>query len=248
MEEKNENVSNIANTHQDFAYKNQSNIFDIPDNNYTTNDAQKAESQNTSNEAKQNSYNGSIKSKNTKNKSSKCKKLGIFSLVIFGLVILAVLITLILFLTHKKKEDIVIQPRREENSVSRYLEIKNSTNSYFYEGNNKNQKVQNYTIITDFIVAINKKHIISNFNKLDYLYETFILIINITELNDTDSVSLGGIDIYDDSKSIDDLINNNEDLFNNTLDDNNQIIIKQYKINHKSMYLFLNLIFMKMEL
>ena len=55
----------------------------------------------------------------------------------------------------------MIQPRREENSVSRYLEIKNSTNSYFYEGNNKNQKVQNYTIITDFIVAINKKHIIT---------------------------------------------------------------------------------------
>ena len=71
---------------------------------------------------------------------------------------------------------------------------------------------------------MNENHIISDFNRLDYLYETFILIINIIELNDTDSVSLGGIDIYDDSKSIDDLINNNEDLFNNTLDDNNQTI------------------------
>ena len=71
---------------------------------------------------------------------------------------------------------------------------------------------------------MNENHIISDFNRLDYLYETFILIINIIELNNTDSVSLGGIDIYDDSKSIDDLINNNEDLFNNTLDDNNQTI------------------------
>ena len=231
MEGKNENDSNIDNTQQDFAEKKQSKLFDKPNNNSTTNDAQKAESQNTSKDAEQNTYNGSIKSKNTKNKSSKCKKLLIFSCIILALIILAILITLIFFLTYKKKEDIVIQPRREENSVSRYLEIKNSTNSYFYEGNNKNQKVQNYTIITDFIVAINKKHIISNFNKLDYLYETFILIINITELNDTDSVSLGGIDIYDDSKSIDDLINNNEDLFNNTLDDNNQTIQNKSQIN-----------------
>ena len=59
--------------------------------------------------------------------------------------------------------------------------------------------------------------------KIDYLYEAFILIINIKRSNDADSISLGGIDIYDDSKTYDDLLNTNEDLFKNiSLYDNNQ--------------------------
>ena len=232
MEEINANNSNITNTLQDIADKNPDTLSYLKEKKISISENPKTESQNISKEVKQNSDSGSTKSKKTKNNLSKCKKFLIFSLVSFALVILLILITLIVFLIYKKKEeDIVIHPRREENSVSRYLEIKNSTNSFFYEGNNENKKVQNYTIITDFIVAINKKSLISTFNKLDYLYETFILIINITELNNTDSIFLGGIDIYDDSKSIDDLINDNEDLFNNTLDDNNQTIQNKTESN-----------------
>ena len=202
MAEKNE----IDSTHQNFNMHNQDPIIPDLDKNKRKSDIK------------------SIDSKKADNKLSKCKKIiFIVSICICTIVFIAMIIILIAILTFKKQEAIVIQPRRQENSVSRYLEIKNSTNSYFYEGKNENKKVQNYMIKTDFIVAIYKKNLISNYNKIDYLYETFILIINITEKNETDSVSLGGIDIYDDSKSIDDLINNNEDLFNNiSLDDNNQ--------------------------
>ena len=168
--------------------------------------------------------------------SAKIYKNCIICSSIFALIILAIIIVLIGYMAGiwiKKKEELVIQPKRQENSISRFKEIKNSSNSFFYnKGNNRNKTVQNYTIETDFIVAIYKKNIIDNHNKIDYLYESFILIINITEKNETDLVSLGGIDIYDDSKSIDDLINNNEDLFKNiTLDDNNQNLVNKTQIN-----------------
>ena len=177
------------------------------------------------------------KENNNQNMKLKFCNVLIAACVFIGLVILVVAVILIIGYFKgwfNQKEENIIKPRREEYSVSRYLEIKNSTNSYFFESEseNENKKTQNYTIITDFIVAIKTRNVINNFNKIDYFYESFLLIINITELNETDSVSLGGIDIYDDSKSIDDLINNNEDLFKNiSLDNNNQTKVNKTQVN-----------------
>ena len=55
---KDENVSNITNTHQNIADPNILNC--LSEKNNTISDAQKTESQNTSKEDKQNSVNGSI--------------------------------------------------------------------------------------------------------------------------------------------------------------------------------------------
>ena len=226
MAEKKENDSNFSHTNQYIASNKTDNLSNLNKNDneikINSDDNSKTETSNKITEL--NSESKSTEPKKTSIISAKCKKnICIVSLCILAIVIIAAIIIVIAIIKFRKQEDIVIQPRRQENSISRYLEIKNSTNSYFFEGKNENKKVQNYTIITDFIVAINKKNILSNLNKIDYSYESFILIINITESNGTDSVSLGGIDVYDDSKSIDDLINNNEDLFNNiSLDDNKQ--------------------------
>ena len=126
----------------------------------------------------------------------------------------------------KKKKNLVVIQKREEDYISRYLEIKNSTQYYYVEGENETQKVQNFTILTDFIVTINKKNKIDkiyNFNEIDYLYESYLLIINITQLNETNSVYLGGMNIYDESKSIKDLIKTNNEFFSNiSLDENYQ--------------------------
>ena len=232
MEENKVNYSNITNTQQGFEQNNQDQISKLNKKEKKIKIINPLKEE-TSKEKAESKSESIISEKKDNEPCTKCKKiLTIVSLCIGAIIIVAMILILIAVLKFKKPEDIVIRPRREENSVSRYLEIKNSTNSYFFEENNENKNFQNYTIITDFIVAINKKNIISIFNKIDYLYESFILIINLTELNDTDSVFLGGIDIYDDSKSIDDLIKNNEDFFNNiSLDDNNQTAENKTPIN-----------------
>ena len=118
----------------------------------------------------------------------------------------------------KKKKELVIATDRKVNSVSRYLEHKNAINYYEFEGRNETQETQNYSIISDFIVALNKKERIDkryDFSEIDYLYEAFLLIINITQLNGNESYFLGGIDIYDESKTIQKLIEKNNEIFSN---------------------------------
>ena len=200
--------------------KDISNSFKVDDNSYTIKELNK-------------SINASTSSSNT-DKKSKIDKKNKRTIIIVALSILGLLfiVGLVLLIGHlgfgwfKKKKDLVVQPKRENYYVSRYLENKNSTNYYYYEGENETQKLQNFSIVTDFIVAINKKNKIDkiyDFNEIDYLYESYLLILNITELNETDSVYLGGINIYDESKSINDLIKKNNEFFSNiSLDENYQ--------------------------
>ena len=187
--------------------------------NNTNTDSQKSSNKVDS----QNIQNDDIKTdKNLK--ESKIKIIKIVSFIFLAIIILSLILCMALWWFNRN--DLVFTPFREVNSVSRYLEIKNSSYYYFYEERNETQNVQNYSIITNFISGINKKNIKFNLNKIDYLYESFLLIINITEFNDTDSVYLGGFDIYD--ESIDDLINDNENLFKNLSLDN----INQTKVNN----------------
>ena len=71
-------------------------------------------------------------------------------------------------------------------------------------------------VSTDFIVGLNKKDRLDkiyDFNNIDYLYESYILILNITYSNETDSLYLGGLNIYDEVNSLEDLFEiNNEFL------------------------------------
>ena len=132
-----------------------------------------------------------------------------------------------------KKNELVVVQKREANLVTRYLEKKNATNYYDLEGLNPNQKIQNISILTDFIIAINKKNKINKFfSKPDYLYEAFLLIINVTEINETDSIYLGGFNIYNKSKSFQDLIkHNNELFFNNSKFGQNFTLINKTEYN-----------------
>jgi len=212
MFDSNTNVSDNTNTF---------NNIKIEENSYTINELNK------NNNISNNTTKTNEITKSKINKST--KKIIIVFLSFLGFLIIAGLVLLIGHLVggwFKKEKDLVVQQKREENCVNRYFEIKNTSNNYYFEGENETQKAQNFNIITDFIVAVNKKDKIDkfyDFNEIDYLYESFLLIINITEFNETDSVYLGGMNIYEESKSIDDLIKNNNYLFQNiSLDDNHQ--------------------------
>ena len=52
-----------------------------------------------------------------------------------------------------------------------------------------------------------------DFNENDYLYESFLLIINMTLFNETNSEYLGGLNIFDKSKSAEELIKINDEFF-----------------------------------
>ena len=115
-----------------------------------------------------------------------------------------------------KKNDLVLVQNREVNLVARYLEKKFASNYYDLEGLDQNKRIQNNTILTDFVVGINKRTKINSIFDLsepDYLYESFLLIINFTEINETNSEYLGGVNILDKSKSAEDLIKINDELF-----------------------------------
>jgi len=155
-----------------------------------------------------------------KNKSKK-KKILIISLSSLSVLLIIAIILLVghfRFDWFKKKKELVIATDRKVNSVSRYLEHKNAINYYEFEGRNETQETQNYSIISDFIVALSKKERIDkryDFSDIDYLYEAFLLIINITQLNGNESYFLGGLDIYDESKTIPKLIEKNNEIFSN---------------------------------
>ena len=156
----------------------------------------------------------------TENEKKQKKK--VITIAIASSIGLAVVTLLILIIGHlcfgwfKNKEPLIIDKIREENVVSRYSEVKQAINYYDYEGVEEGQKTQSHLLSTDFIVGLNKKERLDkiyDFNNIDYLYESFILILNITHSNETDSTFLGGLNIYDEANSLEDLMEiNNEFL------------------------------------
>ena len=79
-------------------------------------------------------------------------------------------------------------------------------------------------VSTDFIVGLNKKDRLDkiyDFNNIDYLYESYILILNITYSNETDSLYLGGLNIYDEVNSLEDLIQINNEFLKKYLGESN---------------------------
>ena len=157
---------------------------------------------------------------------TKKNKIIIISLIVLSFLVLASIILMIghfWFGWFMKKNELVVEQKRETNSVVRYLENKNAYNYYDIEGLSQEQKMQNISIFTDFIIAINKiKKINKFFSESDYLYEAFLLIINVTEANETESIYLGGLDIYDNSKSLQELIQQNNDLIFNYYSEHEQ--------------------------
>ena len=165
-------------------------------------------------------------SKNPSNKFSKRKKIIIITISISLFLIIAALILIIghfKFDWFTKKNELVLEQNRELNLVARYLEKKYAINYYDLEGLDK--KIQNNMISTDFIVGINKRtkiNSIFDLSEADYLYESFLLVINFTEINETNSEFLGGINIFEESKSAEDLIQKNDEFFLNLLKKGNQ--------------------------
>ena len=106
---------------------------------------------------------------------SKRKKLFI---TIISISVLLVIAGVVLIIGHfqfgwfMKKNDLVLVQNREVNLVARYLEKKYSTNYYDLEGLDLSKRTQNNTILTDFVVGINK-----SLSEPDYLYESFLLIL-----------------------------------------------------------------------
>jgi len=151
--------------------------------------------------------------------SHKKRNLIIIIAIILGFLILAAIILIIghfKFGWFMKKNDLVIVQNRQENLVSRYLEKKSATNYYDVEGLDEDQRNKNYIISTDFIVGINKKTKINSIFDMvedDYLCESFLLIINLTLINETNSEYLGGLNIFDKTKSAEELIKLNDEFF-----------------------------------
>ena len=146
--------------------------------------------------------------------SNKKRNISIISILIFF-----VILVLVLIIGHykygwfKKKNDLVIIQNREVFLIQGFSENKSATNYYDFE---KDKIIKNNMVSTDFIVGINKKTKINgifDFSEDDYLYESFLLIVNMTLINETDSISLGGLDIFDESKSAEDLIKLNDEIF-----------------------------------
>ena len=165
-----------------------------------------------------NIYSSSFENKKNKSKKKKILIISSLSLAVLFIICLVLMIGHFQYDWFKNKKELVIIMDRKVNSVSRYLENKNAINYYEFEGINKTQEIQNYSIISDFIVTFNKKERIDkrfDFSDIDYLYEAFLLIINITQLNGNESYFLGGINIYDESKTIPKLIEKNNEIFSN---------------------------------
>ena len=158
---------------------------------------------------------------------SKKKIIVIATVSFIGLVLITLIVLIIghlCFGWFKNKEPLIIEKIREENLVSRYSELKSSTNYYNYEGVEEGQKIQNHLVSTDFIVGLNKKDRLDkiyDFNNIDYLYESYILILNITYSNETDSLYLGGLNIYDEVNSLEDLIEINNEFLKKYLGESN---------------------------
>ena len=198
----------------------------------SANENQKEATANEQNDIKSKKLSGKQEIKPKKNTSKKqeikpkkntSNKLFLFFLIFLSLILISFTILMIgyyYFDWFKKNQDLVVQMKRDENLVTRYLETKKASNIYYAD---KGTKIQNYTIETDFIVALNKKIKLSYFREIDYLYEAFLLIINISKINETNIDNLGGINIYDESKTINDLLYINNKLLFNASNENNAL-------------------------
>ena len=184
----------------------------------------------------------SINIENEKNHSKK----KIIVIVIVSFIVLTLITLTVLIIGHlcfswfKNKEPLIIEKNREENFVSRYSEVKKSINYYNYEGVDEGQKIENHLLNTEFIVGLNKKERLDkiyDFNNIDYLYEFYILILNITHSNETDSIYLGGLNIYDETKSLEDLLEINNEFLKKYLGESNN---EQINIPFAKFYVYEN--------
>ena len=166
------------------------------------------------NQSKKVDINNIPRNKIIKNKNEFKKKL-IILCFIFLLTATAIILLIGYFALDwfRKKQDLIVEMKRDENLVMRYLEVKKVRNYYDIEGLLEEEKKQDDSIVTDLIVGINKKTKTSYIGDIDYIYEAYLLIINMSKINETNIDNLGGLNIYDESKSIDELIIKNNDLF-----------------------------------
>ena len=177
-------------------------------------------------EEKQIKKNNEIKETDTIKDVQNKKKL-INIIILSSSIFLIILICIILLIGYfffgwfQKKENLIIQMKKNEKLVMRYLEVKNATSYYDIEGLKEEEKRKDDSIITDLIFGINKKTKTSYFGEIDYLYEAFLLIINMTKINETNYENLGGLNIYEESQSIDELIEESNDLFYENINTNN---------------------------
>ena len=177
-------------------------------------------------EEKQIKKNNEIKETDTIKDLQNKKKL-INIIILSSSIFLIILICIILLIGYfffgwfQKKEKPIIQMKKNEKLVMRYLEVKNATSYYDIEGLKEEEKRKDDSIITDLIFGINKKTKTSYFGEIDYLYEAFLLIINMTKINETNYENLGGLNIYEESQSIDELIEESNDLFYENINTNN---------------------------
>ena len=158
--------------------------------------------------------------KNNISKEKNLKRKKTLLIIIISVLASLILITGIIFLIgyfafnwFKKKQDLIVEIKRDENLVMRYLEVKNVTNYYDIDGLSEVEKRKDDSLVTDLIVGINKKTKKEYLGEIDYLYEAYLLIINISKINDTNYDNLGGLNIYNESISLDELININKNLF-----------------------------------
>ena len=169
----------------------------------------------------------------TTKQTSETYKKGRITLIMASVIIFFTIAVAVLIIGHfkygwfMKKNDLVIIQNREVNLVSRFVEQKKASNYYDVEGLDEDQRIKDNIVSTDFIVGINKRKKINSifdFKENDYLYESFLLIINLTLINETNSQYLGGLNIFDKSKSAEELIKLNDEFFL-------QIITKEKNIN-----------------
>ena len=151
----------------------------------------------------------------------KKRKAVIFSI---SIIIFLSIVAVVLIVGHfkygwfMKKNDLIIEQNRKENLVLGYSEKKAARSYYDLDGldSDEDNIINNYEVSTDFIIGINKRKKINSFFEFkenDYLYESFLLIINLTLTNETNSENLGGLNILDESKSAEDLIKLNDEFF-----------------------------------
>ena len=172
-----------------------------------------------------NNQNNPVKKQDLIPPTPKSHKIGKKTIIRVSIIVILIIIATVLIIGHfkygwfKKKNDLIIEQNRQENLVQGYTDKKFAYIRYDLGGEkdkNNINNINNNTVSTDFIVGINKKTKINgflDFNENDYLYESFLLIINMTLFNETNSEYLGGLNIFDKSKSAEELIKINDEFF-----------------------------------
>ena len=121
--------------------------------------------------------------------TSKSHKIRKSTIITISILIFLIIFVAVLIIGHfkygwfMKKNDLIIEQNRQENSILQYKEKKIAYNYYDLAGEdeNENEKINKNTLLTDFIVGMNKRTKMNSFfdfKENDYLYESFLLIIN----------------------------------------------------------------------